>query len=321
MGDQHATQLYHQLKQEFNKGDNADKATLSSLLVQLKIALSELSLLTPSAASPSSSSSSTTPDVGALTTAREVLEIGALHSIRVDDVPGFERYLALLGTYYDDFASLLPASTNEAPLTALSLLRLLSQNRIAEFHTLLEALTLNKGKKAVVESKQVGWVLHLERSLMEGSYSRVWQLCRPSPSSSTSTTSSTSNTSTSLPLAEFAHFTPLLLATVRNEIAACDERAYESLPLRDARTLLFFEREEEVKAFAAERNWHLDPTTSLLHFPSSPLHPSRLSSTTSTGVPSSFSTGLGGEDQGKELDRNKVIGATLGYARELESIV
>lgn len=86
---------------------------------------------------------------------------------------------------------------------------------------------------------------------MEGSYSRVWSLCRPSsPSSSTSPSSSSS--ASHLPLPEFAHLTPPLLATVRNEIAACDERAYESLPLRDARTLLFFESDDEVKRFAEQ---------------------------------------------------------------------
>lgn len=74
---------------------------------------------------------------------------------------------------------------------------------------------------------------------MEGSYSRVWSLCRPTASSSAS-----------LPLPEFAVFTPTLLQTVRNEIAACDERAYESLPLQDARTLLFLESDQEVHDFA-----------------------------------------------------------------------
>ena len=48
---------------------------------------------------------------------------------------------------------------------------------------------------------------------MEGSYSRVWSLCRPSSSSA------------SLPLPE-------------------------SLPVRDARTLLFLESDQEVQEFA-----------------------------------------------------------------------
>ncbi|BGP37095.1 regulatory particle non-ATPase [Rhodotorula kratochvilovae] len=312
MGNQEASQLYSHLKLEWAKGDSLDRDQVRSLLARLKIELSELGLLFPD---------SSTLDTGALTTAREVLELGALFSVRTDDIPSFERYLSLLSPYYADLSSTLPASENEAPLIALSLLRLLSQNRIAEFHTVLETL---EGKK-VVDSKEVAWVMQLERSLMEGSYSRVWSLCRPSPSTSSSS---------ALPLPEFAHLTPPLLATVRAEIAACDERAYESLPLRDAKTLLFFETEDEVKAFAAERNWHLDPSTQTLHFPSSRSHPSNLPSSSSSaaarvasGIPAGMATGSGlpldapAAEGGRELDRSAVVTAALKYARELESIV
>ncbi|GAA5978882.1 hypothetical protein JCM10908_002722 [Rhodotorula pacifica] len=305
MGSQRATELYNQLRALVSQSD-VNHQQAKSLLAQLKIELSELGLLVPDSSSL---------DSGALTTARDVLEIGAFESLRTDDLPGFERYLSLLATYYNDLSSTLPRSSNEAPLFALSLLRLLSQNRIAEFHTLLE--TLGETKADVLESGEVSWVLQLERSLMEGSYSRVWSLCRPS-----------SSTSASLPLPEFAYFTPTLLKTVRNEIAACDERAYESLPLRDARTLLFLESDQEVKEFAQSRNWYLDPSTSILHFPSSARHPSRLASNSNQaasaaqGVPVGMATGLGGLDEdSRELDRTKVVAATLKYARELESIV
>ncbi|GAA5976815.1 hypothetical protein JCM21900_001603 [Sporobolomyces salmonicolor] len=291
MGNPDATQLYSQLKEEWHRGDRLDQANVRQLLARLKIELSELGLLFPSASNL---------EPGPLTTAREVLEIGAFYSVRTNDIPAFERYLSLLSTYYHDLAPQLPPSPHQAPLVALSLLRLLSQNRIAEFHTVLETL-----KAEVVESSEVAWVLQLERSLMEGAYSRVWALCRSSPAGT--------STSTALPLPELAHFTPTLIATVRNEIAACDERAYESLPVRDAKTLLFFDREDEVVAFAKERNWYLDASTSLLHFPSSPLHPSR------RGLPATMATGFEGED--RELDRSKVVTATLAYARELESIV
>ncbi|KAG0653478.1 hypothetical protein C6P46_002749 [Rhodotorula mucilaginosa] len=301
MGSQRATELYNQLRAAVAQPD-VNHQHAKSLLAQLKIELSELGLLVPDSSSL---------DPGALTTARDVLEIGAFESLRTDDLAGFERYLSLLATYYNDLSSTLPRSSNEAPLFALSLLRLLSQNRIAEFHTLLE--TLGENKADVLESGEVSWVLQLERSLMEGSYSRVWSLCRPSSSSA------------SLPLPEFSHFTPTLLQTVRNEIAACDERAYESLPVRDARTLLFLESDQEVQEFAQSRNWYLDPSTSTLHFPSSARHPSRLAPT--QGIPAGgMTTGLiggggGFDDDSRELDRAKVVAATLKYARELESIV
>lgn len=76
-----------------------------------------------------------------------------------------------------------------------------------------------------------------------------------------------------------------------------------------------------------QRNWYLDPSTSTLHFPSSARHPSRLAPT--QGVPAGgMATGLIGggagaglDDDSRELDRAKVVAATLKYARELESIV
>jgi len=34
-----------------------------------------------------------------------------------------------------------------------------------------------------------------------------------------------------------------------------------------------------------------------------------------------MATGQGGEEDLRELDRNKVVSATIGYAKELESIV
>jgi hypothetical protein len=38
----------------------------------------------------------------------------------------------------------------------------------------------------------------------------------------------------------------------RNEIASCEEAAYESLPLKDAATLLFFRSQSEVLDFAKQ---------------------------------------------------------------------
>lgn len=82
--------------------------------------------------------------------------------------------------------------------------------------------------------------------------------------------------------------------------------------------------------FVQQRNWYLDPATSVLHFPSSARHPSRLAATATAGagaaqgVPVGMATGgigSGVEDDGRELDRAKVVAATLKYARELESIV
>lgn len=66
---------------------------------------------------------------------RDVLEIGAFFSIETQRIDSFERYLSQLKVYYFDYKDILPESTNKFQLLGLNLLRLLSQNRLAEFHT------------------------------------------------------------------------------------------------------------------------------------------------------------------------------------------
>lgn len=197
-----------------------------SLLTKLKIALTEHNLLVPSAsiASSSSSSSSSSSD---LVVAREVLEIGAFYSVRIGDIAAFDRYISLLSPFYD--SSLRPVSTSYEPLLGLRLLRLLSSNQISAFHTLIETLPSN----LLNGSKYLQHPVSLERWLMEGSYSKVWRLSRETP-----------------PQDEYRFFVDLLMDMIRNEIASCEEKAYDSLALHDAATLLFFENLDQVLSFA-----------------------------------------------------------------------
>ena len=44
----------------------------------------------------------------------------------------------------------------------------------------------------------------------------------------------------------------LLKSPLRNEIASCEEAAYNSLPIKDACTLLFFTNRSELMAFAQQ---------------------------------------------------------------------
>lgn len=63
----------------------------------------------------------------------------------------------------------LPESTNQYHLLGLNLLFLLSQNRIAEFHTELELLPYD----IIQTNKYVKHSVALEQYLMEGSYNKV----------------------------------------------------------------------------------------------------------------------------------------------------
>ncbi|SGZ07116.1 BQ5605_C031g10993 [Microbotryum silenes-dioicae] len=303
-----AKSLYAELQRHKLNADRVDTAQLKNLFNQLKIHLAESGLLFPTA------SPSTEQEKADLVIARDVLEFGALFSIKTEDVPSFERYMSLLSAFYAEPSQVSP-SQNRAALSALSLLRLLSQNRIAEFHTTLETLSSD-----LILSREITWVLEvscrvfpnlnscpppkqanrfrstqLERSLMEGSYSKVYSLC-----------SNPSN----LPRVEFKYFISTLLSTVRSEIASCDERAYATLPLRDAQTLLFFSNETEVREFAKERGWTVDEGKGIIRFgvQSGPLK----------GKSTDAGWGLGGD---KEMNKERIVASVVGYAKELESIV
>lgn len=98
---------------------------IDALLDSLKLTLSQLSF------------QSSDTDVNSLIHCRDVLEIGAFFSIETQRVDSFERYLSQLKVYYFDYSDIaeLPESANKYQLLGLNLLRLLSQNRLAEFHT------------------------------------------------------------------------------------------------------------------------------------------------------------------------------------------
>ena len=151
---------------------------------------------------------------------------------------------------------------------------------------------------------------------MEGAYSRVWSSCsRPS----------------NLPRPEFALFTQTLIGTVRAEIAACDERAYSTLTLADARTSLFFDTGDAVRSFAKERGWHVDGK-GVIHFASSPLHPRNFGPTatatgtgSASGAPDSIATGgagaFDGSGESRELNKEQIVRSALYYAKNLDTIV
>ena len=90
------------------------------------------------------------------------------------------------------------------------------------------------------------------------------------------------------------------MGTIRSEIASCSEKAYTSLPITNAKSLLFLDSEGSVIEFAQSRGWTIHDGR--IHFPSQQHR------------------GVGTE---KEilLASGQVIENTIGYARELETIV
>ncbi|KAF9483971.1 proteasome 26S subunit [Pholiota conissans] len=255
--------LYEELIRAF-KQEPADLKKCTLVLNKLKIGLIEAGLLLPQG----------DVNLGDLVVAREILEIGAYVSIRSRDVPSFDRYFSQLQTFYTDYSESLPPSKREYPIRGLNLIRLLTQNRIADFHTTLESLDAD----VIAENKYISHPVNLERWLMEGSYSKVW------------------NAREQAPAEEYKFFVDSLMGTIRNEIASCEEAAYESLPIRDAASLLFFTTQSDLLIFAQKRGWQVDISAGTINFKRK------------------------GEEK-MEIPKQRLITASLTYARELEQIV
>jgi 26S proteasome regulatory subunit N12 len=91
-----------------------------------------------------------------------------------------------------------------------------------------------------------------------------------------------------------------LIGTIRNEIASCSEKAYPSIPISNAKNLFFLESEGAVVQFAQTRGWTVKDGR--IYFPLQD------------------QASLVSEKDILATTRN-VIENTLGYARDLETIV
>ncbi|KAF2755791.1 26S proteasome non-ATPase regulatory subunit 8 [Pseudovirgaria hyperparasitica] len=271
-------ELQTALKQLHQALNAANPSTAPALLSRAKLALLKLNALIPGPRTPQAH----------LLLARETLELGALISIRLQDAEGFERYFQQLQPFYSLPQQILAREkSNSSKITGLYLLLLLSQGDYAGFHTLLETLELaaaQAGKGGLEEDQYIQYPIKLEQALMEGSYDRVWGATKrervPSP--------------------EFGVFSQSIIGTIRAEIASCSEKAYASIPISDAKSLLFLDSEGSVVSFAKERGWVA--RDGRLYFPQQNAE----SANAANDILVTSGT---------------VIENTLGYARELETIV
>ncbi|MGH0179130.1 UNVERIFIED_CONTAM: hypothetical protein FKN15_000753 [Acipenser sinensis] len=206
--------MYEQLKSEWNKkSPNLNKC--GDILAKLKISLLELNFLPTTGTKLSKQQ---------LILARDILEIGAQWSILKKLIPSFERYMAQLMCYYFDYKDELPDSAYKHQLLGLNLLFLLSQNRVAEFHTELERLSAKDIQSNVYIKHPV--------SLEQGSYNKVF-LAKGN-----------------IPAESYTFFIDILLDTIRDEIAGCIEKAYEKILFSEATRVLFFSSPKKMTDYA-----------------------------------------------------------------------
>lgn len=259
--------LYQNLKTEWaKKPRKLDKC--GELLNKLKIALTQLPFL------PSNNMQVNQKE---LILARDVLEIGAQWAVAVKDVKAFERFISQLKCYYFDYKSYLPESAFMYQLLGLNLLFLLSQNRVAEFHTELERLSVD----VIRVDPYIRHSLALEQNLMEGSYNKIF-LAKDN-----------------VPAESYTLFMDTLLDTVRGEIAACIEKAYQSIPCAEAARRLNLASQQAVLDYGKKRNWVLGPDN-CYHF-----NASDESCAAASGI----------------LPSSELAEQTIEYARHLEMIV
>lgn len=214
-------QTFERFKAAFIRNDFD---TCTRLLSLLKVSLTEFRSLPPLfEATPNA--------VQELTLARDIYEHAVVLSVKMEDQEAFERDFCQLKPYYTDAKDRIPQSPQEYPILGLNLLRLLVQNRIAEFHTELELLS-----STALENPCIKHAIELEQSFMEGAYNRVLSARQ------------------SVPHETYVYFMDLLAKTVRDEIAGCSEKAYDCLSLNDAQQMLLFSSDKDLLQYIQEEH-------------------------------------------------------------------
>ncbi|EPY81893.1 26S proteasome non-ATPase regulatory subunit 8 [Camelus ferus] len=195
-----------QLKGEWNrKSPNLSKCREE--LGHLELVLWELNFL------PTTGTKLAKPQ---LILAHDILDMGAHWSIQCKDIPSLECYMAQLKCYYFDYKEQLPEWAYMHQLLGLNLHFLLSQNRVAEFHTELEHLPA----KDIQTNVYIQHPVSLAQYLMEGSYNRVLLA------------------EGNIPAESYTLFIDILLGPLRNEIAGSMEKAYEKALFTEATRIL-----------------------------------------------------------------------------------
>jgi 26S proteasome regulatory subunit N12 len=254
-----------------------DYATTAQILPKIKVELAKAGLMVPS----------TEARKDDLLAARHVLEMGVLAAIHTRDEQEINRLVAQIRPFYAKQLG-LPHSSNENKLMALYLLLLVSKGEIAEFHTELETLDN-------AETDQfLAYPVRLERWLMEGSYDKVWKAITEV---------------SEFPSPEFAILAESLVYTVRSEIAACAERAYESLPLSNARHLFFFKSDQEALMDFINDQPGWEVVSGRISFENVPKLNDTDDSTQVTTIHEDWAAS------------EKLIANTLGYAQQIETII
>lgn len=272
--------LTAELYQLFEKEDYAQ---CQRLLPPVKIELIKHNLLVPLP-----SNSSTNNQLNDLKIAERILEIGLLSSLLVNNHQGFENYFAQLRPFYahPKLHGQKEINTDATKIISLYLLYLLSQGSISKFHIELENI-YSCSQYDVDKDVFLQFPINLEKNLMEGNYIKIWKLLKQE---------------LALPCKEYTHFIDTLINALRFEIARSLEKTYESLPINNCKSLLYYPQEQSDAVFESllkeeleVDNWDFKD--------------------------GKVTFGASGSEKNSVSDNSALVTNVLSYAEQLESIV
>lgn len=283
-------QLTNQLKQSFEAHAHADAL---ALLPQIQVLLLENSLLIPTI----SKLDSDAQYLSDLVISRSILEIGALCAINCGELAKFESLVLQLWSFYFNQANntTLSKSGKKNKILSLYLLRLLSKGDVVKFHSELEFL---QGHIKNIETDlYLNYPVKIDNWVLEGYYDKAVTLIKNTESEE------------KLKLKEFNVFDATLLETIRLEISRSIERSYSSLPLPNAKYLLFLNSEKEVESWAQDQGW--ESSQGVLKFDIKE----------HSVFDDEDECGGCGDDDCKMTPSERLVKNTLNYAREIDSII
>lgn len=213
---------------------------------------------------------------------RSILEIGALTSLDLQDMTEFSNYITLLRPFYSLPKETLPLSQNQNKLLSLFLLLLLTQGDLALFHVELDKFqNFGLSVDQLEQDEYLSIPIKFEKWIIDGDFIKVYDAL---------------SSSHKFPCKEFNLFEPDLLNSIRLNIAENLQSAYTSLPLENLKMLLFSKSNDEVEHFIEGFGWSLK--NGVVYFSHRPT------------------------DADEEVtDEKQIIRNSLGYAKEMESII
>lgn len=153
------------------------------------------------------------------------------------------NFIVLKSLFY---RKLIGESNNKYKILGLNLLFLLSQNRVADFHTELELLPAEIIQKNVF----IRYPLALEQYIMEGRYNKIFvaKVSILFVNDNQLLVNSVTLQANS-PAEIYNFFIDTLVDTVKDEIAACLEKSFEKISLGDAAKRLNMRSKADLEQF------------------------------------------------------------------------